>query len=97
MSDEGVTGPVKLPARVYPGVFPGEYQVTVEAAGREINLNVGKAFVEFDKEPADSGVDGFLRVQIIKAENGTYLVALPGEVQGESSRVAVPRESLTTA
>lgn len=97
MSAEGVNRPTKLPARIYPGVFPGEYQVTIRTAGKEIDINVGKAFVEFTTEPTEEGTDGFLKVQIIKAENGTYLVALPGEVQGESSRVEVTRDAFVMA
>jgi len=83
----------RLPAEIYPGVFPGEYQVTVNIGGKEIHLNVGEGFVEVDKEPTEAGVDGFLRVQLLE-EGGNFLVALPGEVQGESSRVQVTREAL---
>ena len=92
MTIEGAGGGPMLPAIIYPGVFEGEYQVTVQAADKEINLNVGTAFVVVEGEPKPEGTKGYLRVQIVRAENGTFLVALPGEVQGESSRVRVPKE-----
>jgi hypothetical protein len=98
MPEEITTGVHRLPATVYPGVFPGEYQVTIQVAeDREININVGRAFVEIEEEPSEEGINGFLKVQILRAENGTFLVALPGEVQGESSRVQVTREAFATA
>ena len=49
MSDEGVRGPVKLPARVYPGVFPGEYQVTIRAGALVVH---GKVIVHPGIKPS---------------------------------------------
>jgi hypothetical protein len=59
---------VRIPAKVYPGVFPGEFQ--------------------------SNGVDGYLRVDVVGTENDQVLVALPGEVQGATSRLEVSREQL---
>lgn len=79
---------VKIDATVYPGVFDGEYQVTVNVAGKDININVSEEFVEVGLTPTPEGVQGFLKVNIVgKTDAGMFVLALPGEVQGAPSRV----------
>lgn len=88
---------VAVPAKVFPGAFDSEYQVTVIVDQREINLNVGEDFVIVEGEPSESGTDGMLRVHIVGQEGDAFLVALPGEVDGLPSRIRLPKEMLTRA
>ena len=76
-------------AKVYPGIFEGEYQVTVTTDQGEVHLNVSTDFVEVDEEPSDNGIEGRLKVDIVKKNGGSYIIALPGEVQGAPSRVSL--------
>lgn len=83
---------VRIPARIFPGMFRGELQVTVHVGGEEINLMVSEDFVEFDKDRLSAeGVDGVLIVDIVKSTPEGYLVHLPGEVQGATNRVEYSR------
>jgi len=89
------TRSMKIEARIYPGVFEGEYQVTISAEGREVHLNVSGDFVQVDDAASEEGTPGFLMVDVVgPAEDEDYLVALPGEPQGATNRVAVPKERL---
>lgn len=87
----------KIPAKVFPGVFPGEFQVTIEAEGQQVHLNVSGDFVEFTGTPTEEGADGFLLVDIVGDADGLYLVALPGEPQGTTSRVTLTKDALQVA
>lgn len=87
----------KIPVRVYPGIFEGEYQVTINTDQGEVHLNVSIDFVEVDKVPTESGVGGLLKVDIIKENEDRFLVALPGEVQGAPSRVSLSKGLLQVA
>lgn len=83
---------VKIKGTVYPGVFDGEYQVTLSVSGREININVSDDFVETSAPPTREGVEGFLKVNIVgKTQDDKFILALPGEVQGAPSRVTAER------
>ena len=83
---------VKIKAKVYPGVFDGEYQVTLHVSGKDININVSDDFVEVSSIPTPEGVDGFLKVDIVgKTEDDRFVIALPGEVQGAPNRVTAER------
>ena len=84
---------MKIEADIYPGMFDREYQVTILAEGQEVHLFVGEDFVE--GQPSEEGTPGFLLVDIVeRLGNNDYLVALPGEPQGTTSRVRLPREAL---
>ena len=86
---------VKIEADIYPGVFEGEFQVTIRAEGREVHLNVSRDFVQVEGKPSEQGTAGFLMVDIVgDSDDGHYVVALPGEPQGATSRVTLSREVL---
>lgn len=87
----------KIPVRVYPGIFEGEYQVTVNTDRGEVHLNVSSDFVEVDEVPTESGVRGHLRVDIVTVNKERFVVALPGEVQGAPSRVSLSKGQLQVA
>lgn len=87
----------KIPVRVYPGIFEGEYQVSVNTDQGEVHLNVSSDFVEVEEVPTDSGVTGRLRVDIVRENEDRFLVALPGEVQGAPSRVNLSKGQLQVA
>ncbi len=91
------TRSMKIAASVYPGMFKGEYQVTISAEGREVHLNVSEDFVQVSGQPSEKGLPGFLMVDIVGDAGGDYLVALPGEPQGTPSRVTLAREELQVA
>lgn len=83
---------MKMPVTVYPGVFEGEYQVTITTDRGEIHLNVSNDFVEVDEVPTENGVEGRLKVDIVRKQNeDRFIVALPGEVQGAPSRASVSK------
>lgn len=88
---------VRIPATVYPGVFDGEYQVTIQAGKKELSLNVSVDFVDVTKDVKPDGTAGYLRVEIVDKEGSNFLVTLPGEVQGASSRVRLTQEALVPA
>ena len=78
---------IKIPARIYPGMFEREVQVTVKIDGEEINLIVPTDSVEMPEAASDEGTKGLLRVEIVQKTSDGFLVDLPGEVQGASSRI----------
>ena len=87
MPTNGGPGIIKIPAKIYPGMFEGEVQVTVEIGGEEINLIVSVDFVDMPEENlTDDGVAGELHIEIVEKIPSGYLVHLPGEVQGASNR-----------
>ena len=88
---------MKIPVKVYPGVFDGEYQVTIPTERGDIHLNVSSDFVEVDEAPNDNGVGGRLKVDIVRENGGYFVLALPGEVQGALSRVNMPKGLLQVA
>ena len=86
---------MKIAANVYPGLFDREYQVTIHVKGKEVTLFVGEDFVQVGVQPSEEGTPGFLLVDIVgESDDGNYLVALPGEPQGATSRVVLSREAL---
>lgn len=86
---------MKIAADIYPGMFDREYQVGIYVDGQDIYLFVGKDFVQVEDTPSDNGSPGFLLVDIVgEPGDDDYLVALPGEPQGTTSRVCLPREVL---
>lgn len=92
------SGKYKILAEVYPGVFPGEYQVTLKIpSGGEINLNVSEDFVVVEQEPTENGVSGYLKVDILGQADDGFLVGLPGEPQGTPNRIRLSREMLQVA
>lgn len=96
MASKG-TQSVKIAADIYPGIFKGEFQVTIRAEGREVHLNVSVDFVEPTEPPTAKGVGGYLKVDIIEKEGDQFLVALPGEVQGAPNRVKLAKGMLKVA
>lgn len=88
---------VKIPATIYPGVFDREYQVMIKLEGKEINLTVSEDFAEFDQTPTDDGVPGYLKVDIVEMLDDKVVIALPGEVQGATSRATAARTVLQVA
>lgn len=87
MRINGGTGIIDLPATIYPGMFEGEYQVTVQINGDKINLIVSVDSVEINEKPSDEGLEGTLLAEVIKKTDEGYLIHLPGEVQGASNRI----------
>ena len=87
---------MKIAADIYPGMFDREYQVGIRAEGREVYLFVGEDFVEVEGSPSEEGTPGFLLVDIVEefSDDNNCLIALPGEPQGTTSRVRLPREVL---
>ena len=86
---------VKIPAQIYPGMFDGEFQVTLDLPGHgKINLNVPSLYVEPSATPTSVGVAGYLRVDIVGATGDSFVIALPGDVEGAPSRVTAERGSL---
>lgn len=85
---------VRVPATIFPGVFDREYQATVSLSGRTINVTVSEDFVEFKESPDENGVSGFLKVNVVDITGETVIVALPGEVQGATSRATTTRGEL---
>lgn len=88
---------VKIPATIYSGVFDREYQVALTIEGKDVILTVSEDFVDFDAQPTDEGVEGFLKVDIVERDGDKFTIALPGEVQGASSRVTADRAMLRVA
>jgi hypothetical protein len=87
MPTNGGPGIIKIPATIYPGMFEGEVQVTVQIAGESINLIVSTDSVEMEHAPSDSGTRGQLRAEIVQRIDDGFLIHLPGEVQGASNRM----------
>lgn len=86
---------MKIEADIYPGVFDREYQVTIHAKSGDVHLFVGEDFVQVEGTPSDDGTPGFLLVDVVgESGDDDYLVALPGEPQGTTSRVCLPRVML---
>lgn len=85
---------VKVSATIYPGVFDREYQATVSLSGRVINVTVSEDFVEFKETPNENGVAGYLKVNVVDIKGEKVIVALPGEVQGASSRATTTRREM---
>ncbi len=88
---------VKIPATVYPGVFDREYQVAIDLEGKEVYLLVSEDFVTFDETPTEAGVPGFLKVDVVELSADKAVIALPGEVQGGTSRATADRTLLQVA
>ena len=79
---------IEIPARIYPGMFEGEFQVSVEIQGEEINLMVSPDSVKFATPPNENGVEGTLLAEVVQRTPGDeVLIHLPGEVQGASNRI----------
>jgi len=87
MPTNGGPGIIRIPATIYPGMFEGEVHVTVEVNGEEINLIVSTDSVEMSESPSDQGVEGVLFAEIVDRTEDGFLIDLPGEVQGVSSRM----------
>ena len=82
-----------LKGEVQDGMFPAEVLMRFrDAAGREVSFFAPSALVR----KAAGGV-GAVSVRVISAENGEYLVELPGEVYGAGRVVAVREADLTAA
>ena len=82
---------MKIAADIYPGLFDREYQVGIHVVDGEMYLFVGEDFVEVEGSPLEQGTPGFLLVDIVGNNADHYLVALPGEPQGTTSRVRLPK------
>jgi hypothetical protein len=77
-----------LKGEVHDGMFPAEVLIRFrDAAGREVSFFAPIALVR-----ESAGGEGTVSVRVISAENGEYLVELPGDVYG-AGRVVVVRES----
>lgn len=88
MPANGGPGIIEIPATIYPGMFEGEVQVTVNIGGEAINLIVSTDLVvPTTAELNDEGVQGQLKVEIVQRIEEGFLIHLPGEVQGASNRV----------
>ena len=87
---------IVIPVTVYPGVFDREFQVAFEAEGKDVVITVSDDFVVFSTPPTDQGVDGYLKVDIVDRTDDKFILALPGEVQGASSRITADRNMLKT-
>jgi hypothetical protein len=86
MPSNGGPGIIRIPATIYPGMFEGEVQVTVEIAGKKINLIVSTDSVEMQDLPSETGGKGLLLAEIVQKVGDRLLIDLPGEVQGASNR-----------
>lgn len=86
MPSNGGAAIIRIPARVYPGMFKGEVQISISVNDREINLIVSEDFVEFDKVSSE-GAPGVLIADVVSKTDEGILVHLPGEVQGATNRV----------
>ena len=64
---------------VYPGQFSAEYAVVVQAnSGQTFSLFAPRRLVMCDQTPTgNDGEEGWLSVEVLREENGTYLVKLP--------------------
>lgn len=91
------TGSAKIPARVFPGIFDEEFQVTVRIGQQEVSSNVAGDFVVVEGKPGEDGIDGFLKIDIVDDTGDAFVVVLPGEVEGLPSRVSVPKEMVSRA
>lgn len=82
-----------LKGEVQDGMFPTEVLMRFrDAAGREVSFFAPSALV---RELA--GGTGTVSVRVISAEDGEYLVELPGDVYGAGRVVAVRESSLVPA
>jgi hypothetical protein len=90
-------GYVRIPATIYPGVFPREYQVSITFAKRELHLNVSEDFVTADGEVTEAGAPGTLAVEIVDTVGEELMIRLPGEVLGAPSRVRLSPQELQIA
>lgn len=87
MAGQYEAGKVEIPARIYPGIFPGEVQATVVINNQDIHLIVSSESVRHEQEIVTKGIDGVLIAEIVSKTNDGYLINLPGEVQGATNRV----------
>jgi hypothetical protein len=87
MPTNGGPGIIKIPATIYPGMFDGEVQVTVQIGDESINLIVSTDSVDMEHPPSENGTKGQLRAEIVQKLEGGFLIDLPGEVQGVSNRL----------
>ncbi|HML97356.1 MAG TPA: hypothetical protein PKD75_02675 [Tepidiformaceae bacterium] len=82
-----------LKGEVHDGMFPAEVLMRFrDAAGREVSFFAPIALVS-----RSAGAVGTVSVRVISAENGEYLVELPGDVYGAGRVVAVRESSLVSA
>lgn len=88
------TGTFEIPAKVYPGMFEREYQVTIQILGREITVIVSSDDIELKAKPVEQGVEGKLKVALVAADEASVLIDLPGEPLGTSRRFKVPRTEM---
>jgi len=77
-----------------PGSFSSELAVTIPSTSSgPISFFVDRSFVEFSGAwPTDKGVDGGLKVALLKDEPDYSLIQLPPQ-SSLASRVRVPRDS----
>lgn len=88
---------VEVPVTVYPGVFPAEYQVTLNLSGHDISANVSAKFVRLEGEVNERGAKGYLTVRILDRRDKEVIVGVPGEVFGAPSQVRLPAKALEVA
>jgi len=79
---------------VKPGIFATELAVTIPSTSSgPISLFVDRSFVELSGAwPTDKGVDGALKVALLKDEPDYSLIQLPPQ-SSLASRVRVPKDS----
>ena len=88
MPPNGGPAKIDIPATVYPGMFKGEVQVSVNIGDQEINIIVSEDDAKYDHSVlSDKGIPGILIADIVSKTDDGFLVHLPGEVQGATNRV----------
>jgi hypothetical protein len=90
-------GPMQfLRCKISPGLFSGELAVRgVAFDGVEFSLFVGDEFVECDSTPiTGQSRDGFLRVDVLAAEDELLLVRLPEQTFGNGHTVTVKKSQV---
>lgn len=83
---------LRIPAKIYPGMFERECEVTVTVRGREVNVIVPTDYVTLEGSASDEGTEGLLIVPIVDVIGGDYLIDLPGEALGVSRRMKIPKD-----
>lgn len=92
------TGTLEVPAKVYPGMFEREFQATTKIQGRVVTVIVSGGDIIVDRiPPPEAGVSGKLRVFLVDADEGHFLIDLPGEPLGTSRRFRIPKAELSKA
>jgi len=93
-----MTRQVKVPGRIYPGMFPGEVQVEITPPGEEpIFLFASDRFASSGTPITSDGVLGTVLARVFQDIGDKLIVDLPGEALQRGPRVYLNKTFVRSA